>query len=148
MSLLRNDTVSFWFWGYIGDIRTQLQAPVVISLLQPDWPTSRLRQTYTMTTDGSTYSTEVGTSIPGGNFTSTFTVTTQDYITTQEYVTTTEESDTIPEYVGFIAVIIAILLYGITYAPGLENCTRPLVFTSGSSVRASGNCHLLARQDE
>ena len=32
--------------------------------------------------------------------------------------------------------------------PGLENCTRPLVFTSGSSVRASGNCHLLARQDE
>ena len=31
---------------------------------------------------------------------------------------------------------------------GLENCTRPLVFTSGSSVRASGNCHLLARQDE
>ena len=30
----------------------------------------------------------------------------------------------------------------------LENCTRPLVFTSGSSVRASGNCHLLARQDE
>ena len=22
---------------------------------------------------------------------------------------------------------------------GLENCTRPLVFTSGSSVRASGN---------
>ena len=32
--------------------------------------------------------------------------------------------------------------------PGLENCTRPLVFMSGSSVRASGNCHLLARQDE
>ena len=31
---------------------------------------------------------------------------------------------------------------------GLENCTRPLVFTSGSSVRASGNYHLLARQDE
>ena len=31
---------------------------------------------------------------------------------------------------------------------GLENCTRPLVFTSGSSVRASENCHLLARQDE
>ena len=31
---------------------------------------------------------------------------------------------------------------------GLENCTRPLVFTSGSSVRASGNCNLLARQDE
>ena len=31
---------------------------------------------------------------------------------------------------------------------GLENCTRPLVFTSGRSVRASGNCHLLARQDE
>ena len=70
-----------------------------------------------MTTDGSTYFTEVGTTIPGGNFTSTFPVTTQDYITTQEYVTTTEESDTIPEYVGFIAVIIAILLYGITYAP-------------------------------
>ena len=33
-------------------------------------------------------------------------------------------------------------------AAGLENCTRPLVFTSGSSVRASGNCRLLARQDE
>ena len=32
--------------------------------------------------------------------------------------------------------------------PGLENCTRPLVFTSGSLVRASGNCHLLARQYE
>ena len=31
---------------------------------------------------------------------------------------------------------------------GLENCTRPLVFTSGSSVRASGNCHFLAPQDE
>ena len=31
---------------------------------------------------------------------------------------------------------------------GLENCTRPLVFTSESSVRVSGNCHLLARQDE
>ena len=31
---------------------------------------------------------------------------------------------------------------------GLENCTHPLVFTSGSSVRASRNCHLLARQDE
>ena len=25
---LRSDTVSFWFWGYIGDIRTELQAPV------------------------------------------------------------------------------------------------------------------------
>ena len=70
-----------------------------------------------MTTDGSTYSTEVGTSIPGGNFTASFPVTTQDYLTTQEYVTTTEESDTIPEYVGFIAVIITILFYGITYAP-------------------------------
>ena len=35
-----------------------------------------------------------------------------------------------------------------TVTAGLENCTRPLVFTSGSSVRASGNCHLLARQDE
>ena len=34
------------------------------------------------------------------------------------------------------------------FSSGLENCTRPLVFTSGSSVRASGNCHLLARQDE
>ena len=32
--------------------------------------------------------------------------------------------------------------------PGLENCTRPLVFTSGSWVRASGNFQLLARQDE
>ena len=31
---------------------------------------------------------------------------------------------------------------------GLENCTRPLVFTSGSWVRASGNFQLLARQDE
>ena len=62
-----------------------------------------------MATDGST--------IPGGNFTTSFPVTTQDYITTQEYNTTTEESDSIPEYVGFIAVIIAILFYGITYAP-------------------------------
>ena len=26
---LRNDTVSFWFWTYVGDIRTELQAPVV-----------------------------------------------------------------------------------------------------------------------
>ena len=34
------------------------------------------------------------------------------------------------------------------YITGLENCKRPLVFTSGSSVRASGNCHLLAPQDE
>ena len=70
-----------------------------------------------MTTDGSNYSTEMGTTIPGGNFTTSVPVTTQDYITTQEYVTTTEESDTIPEYVGFIAVIITILFYGITYAP-------------------------------
>ena len=36
----------------------------------------------------------------------------------------------------------------ISTTAGLENCTRPLVFTSESSVRASGNCHLLARQDE
>ena len=70
-----------------------------------------------MTTGSSTYSTEVGTTLPAGNFTATFPVTTQDYVTTQEYVTTTEESDSIPEYVGFIAVIIAILFYGITYAP-------------------------------
>ena len=28
MSLRSNDTVSFWFWDYIGDIRTELQAPV------------------------------------------------------------------------------------------------------------------------
>ena len=26
---LRNDTVSFWFWCYIGDKRTELQAPVL-----------------------------------------------------------------------------------------------------------------------
>ena len=31
MSLRSNDTVSFWFCGYIGDIRTELQAPVVRS---------------------------------------------------------------------------------------------------------------------
>ena len=35
-----------------------------------------------------------------------------------------------------------------TVYPGLENCTRPLVFTSGSWVRASGNFQLLAQQDE
>ena len=28
-SLLRNDIVSFWFWGYRGDLRIELQAPVV-----------------------------------------------------------------------------------------------------------------------
>ena len=70
-----------------------------------------------MTTDGSTYTTQVGTSIPAENFTATFPETTKEYGTTQEYVTTTEETDTIPEYVGFIAVIITILFYGITYAP-------------------------------
>ena len=26
---LRNDIVSFWFWGYRGNLRTELQAPVV-----------------------------------------------------------------------------------------------------------------------
>ena len=26
---LRNDIVSFWFWGYRGDLRIELQAPVV-----------------------------------------------------------------------------------------------------------------------
>ena len=31
MSLLRNDIVSFWFWGYRGYLRTELQAPVVWS---------------------------------------------------------------------------------------------------------------------
>ena len=30
MSLLRNDIVSFWFLGYICDIRTELQAPVIL----------------------------------------------------------------------------------------------------------------------
>ena len=25
---LRNDIVSFWFWGYRGDLRIELQAPV------------------------------------------------------------------------------------------------------------------------
>ena len=29
-SLLRNDIVSFWFWGYRGDLRIELQAPVII----------------------------------------------------------------------------------------------------------------------
>ena len=29
MSLLRNDIVRFWFWGYRGEIKTELQAPVV-----------------------------------------------------------------------------------------------------------------------
>ena len=28
-SLLRNDIVSFWFWGYRGDWRIELQAPVI-----------------------------------------------------------------------------------------------------------------------
>ena len=28
-SLLRNDIVCFWFWGYRCDIRTELQAPVI-----------------------------------------------------------------------------------------------------------------------
>ena len=27
---LRSDIVSFWFWGYRGDIKTELQAPVVL----------------------------------------------------------------------------------------------------------------------
>ena len=31
---------------------------------------------------------------------------------------------------------------------GLEKSTRPLVFTSESSIRASGNLPWLARQDE
>ena len=26
---LRNDIVRFWFWGYRGGIKTELQAPVV-----------------------------------------------------------------------------------------------------------------------
>ena len=29
--VLRNDTVSFWFCGYIDELRTELQAPVIIS---------------------------------------------------------------------------------------------------------------------
>ena len=29
MSLRSNDIVSFWFWGYRGDWRIELQAPVV-----------------------------------------------------------------------------------------------------------------------
>ena len=29
--LLRNDIVSFWFWGYSGDLRIELQAPVLNS---------------------------------------------------------------------------------------------------------------------
>ena len=28
---LRNDIVSFWFWGYRGDLRIELQAPVIWS---------------------------------------------------------------------------------------------------------------------
>ena len=32
---LRNDIVSFWFWGYRGHLRTELQAPV-LSLSQSD----------------------------------------------------------------------------------------------------------------
>ena len=31
---------------------------------------------------------------------------------------------------------------------GLENCTRPLVFTSGSWVRASGNFQLLVSGEQ
>ena len=26
---LRNDIVSFWLWDYRGDLRTELQAPVI-----------------------------------------------------------------------------------------------------------------------
>ena len=44
------------------------------------------------------------------------TITTFDS-TTQDYITTTEHGDSIPEYLGFIATIVAILFYGITYAP-------------------------------
>ena len=29
LDLLRNDIVSLWFWGYRGDWRIELQAPVV-----------------------------------------------------------------------------------------------------------------------
>ena len=32
--------------------------------------------------------------------------------------------------------------------PGVEKSTRPLVFASESSIRASGNLPWLARQDE
>ena len=27
---LRSDIVSFWFWGYRGDLRIELQAPVIL----------------------------------------------------------------------------------------------------------------------
>ena len=27
---LRNDIVSFWLWGYRGNLRTELQAPVLL----------------------------------------------------------------------------------------------------------------------
>ena len=50
--------------------------------------------------------------------------------------------------IGKATRLYLIISIGKAARPGLENCTHPLVFTSGSSVRASGNCHLLARLDE
>ena len=34
---LRNDIVSFWFWGYRGDIRIELQAPLVIQTKESEY---------------------------------------------------------------------------------------------------------------
>ena len=36
---LRNDIVRFWFWGFGGEIKTELQAPVVLGCnvwIQPE----------------------------------------------------------------------------------------------------------------
>ena len=51
-------------------------------------------------------------------------------------------------HAGYFFMLLSLSADFLTVSSGLENCTRPLVFTSGSLVRASGNCHLLARQDE
>ena len=29
---LRNDIVSFWFWGYRGEIKTELQSPLMLHM--------------------------------------------------------------------------------------------------------------------
>ena len=43
---LRNDIVSFWFWGYMGNLRTELQAPVVHTTI------NQQQQNHYLRTDG------------------------------------------------------------------------------------------------
>ena len=59
---LRNDIVSFWFWGYRGDLRIELQAPVaylsllltLATLLVFSWPDPKVIKLFSCSTQLST----------------------------------------------------------------------------------------------